>query len=302
MKIYKVVLVIAILVLSATRSVGQVAFSPAIETNIEGITTNNRNIAIGRLESLISSRGMIASYGSRFVLACKIGLLERKISGNNLIQRLQLTFAVGDNISNNCFGSFTTECMGIGQTQGQALTNALRNINGNNPEIANLIEEAANRIVMYYDQNGPAIIRKAQSLIQSQDWEGAIFELSAIPQESKYFAQAMNEMDRAFQGSITQDAAKALTAAEALWAADPNPGETATRAMEILSEINPQSSVYPQARALMRRIEARNKTVADQERRDNVNTQNALINAYRAINVAYAKRQIHVHNHYHSWW
>jgi hypothetical protein len=98
-----------------------------------------------------------------------------------------------------------------------------------------------------------------------------------------------------------------------MWAADPNPGYTAEEAMRLLGQINTSAACYPQAQALMKKIEARTKAVTDREYRDKVAMDKARLNAAVAVTkariqacrdvaVAYARRKVVVRNYYRSWW
>ena len=293
-------------------SQAQIMLSPYIDSAIDGLTENNVSIAENRLRNVISSNGMISGYGGRFVLACRVAALQREVSGTKLIQHLEITFAIGDNISNNCFGSTSMEVIGIGNTEGQAMTSALKNIK-TTPKLKAIVAEARERIISYYEAQGPAIIRKAQTLMNSQQWEEALFELTAIPEECSSYNEAMSMMQKVYSSHMNHDAQQLLTEAQAIWSADPNPGPAADEAMSILSQINSDAKCYGQAQALMRKIESRVKSVTDQQYRDAVAYENAKLktaaalekarlSACRDVAVAYAKRRVVVQHHYHSWW
>jgi len=293
-------------------SQAQIMLSPIIDSAINGLTENNVTIAEGRLRSVISSLGMESGYGGRFVLACKVAALQREVSGTKLIQHLEITFAVGDNMANACFGSTSMEALGIGNTEGQAMTAALKNIKST-PQLKKIVAEAKQRIIEYYEKNGPAIIKKAQGLITAQQWEEALYELTAIPEECSCYKQALAMMENVYATQLNHDAAQILAQAQAMWSADPNPGPTAQEAMSLLGQINTSAACYPQAQALMKKIEARTKAVTDREYRDKVAMDKARlnaavavtkarINACRAVAVAYAKRKVVVRNYYRSWY
>jgi len=290
----------------------QIMLSPAFDSAINGLNENNVSILEGRLQSVISSMGMVSGYGGRFVLACKVAALQREVSGTKLIQHLQVSFAVGDNISNICFGSTTTECLGIGNTEEQAMTNALKNIKSYKG-LKDLVVSSKDRIIDYYNQNGAAIIQKAKTLMANQKWEEALYELTAIPQECVYYSDALAMMESVYSNYLNHDAMQILNEAQAIWSADPNPGPSAERAMEILSTIDTSAKCYPQAKALMDRISKRVQSVTDQVRRNEQEMERARLNAAasvakariqacRDVAVAYARRTVVVRNYYRSWW
>lgn len=300
------------LLLGSVGASAQIMLSPVFDSAIDGMNENNVSILEGRLQSLISSMGMESGYGGRFVLACKVAALQREVSGTKLIQNLQVSFAVGDNESNICFGSTTTECIGIGNTEEQAMTSALKNIKANK-QLKDLVASSKERIIDYYNKNGAAIIQKAKALIAAQKWEEALCELSAIPQECACYNEALAMMESTYLAHINHDAAQVLAEAQAVWSADPNPGPAAEQAMAILATIDSSAKCYPQAQALMKKIEARVQNVTDQRYKDAVALERARINtratlekarlqACRDVAKAYARRSVVVRNYYRSWW
>ena len=301
--------------LAFVPSQAQIMLSPVVDSTIGGLTENNVEIAENRLRNVISSLGMESGYGGRFVLACKVAALQREVSGTKLIQHLEITFAVGDNMANACFGSTSMEAIGIGNTEGQAMTAALRNIKST-PKLKAIIAEAKDRIIDYYEQNCSGIIRKSQGLITAQQWEEALWELTAIPQEVSCYHDALDMMEAVYETHLNHDARQILNQAQAIWAADPNPGWGAQEAMRMLSQINTSADCYPQAQALMRKIEARVKGVTDKVYEDNRAMEKARMNARLAVEkarlrcmrdvaVAYAKSRPKVivrNTYYRSWW
>ncbi len=302
----------ALLLMTSVSASSQIMLSPVFDSAINGLNENNVSIVEGRLRNVISSLGMQSGYGGRFVLACKVAALQREVSGTKLIQKLEVSFAIGDNMSNSCFGSTTFECTGIGNTEEQAMTSALKNIRSN-AALKNLVAKSKDRIIDYYNQNGPAIILAAKSLITAQKWEEALFQLTAIPEECCCYPEALAMMEKVYSTHLNHEAAQVLSEAQALWSADPNPGPNAERAMSILATINTSAKCYPQAQALMKKIEARVKSVSDQERRNEQEMERARLNAAasvakariqacRDVAVAYARRTVVVRNYYRSWW
>lgn len=290
----------------------QIMLSPIIDSTIKGLNENNVSIAEGRLRNVISSLGMESGYGGRFVLACRIAALQTESTGQKLIQKLEVSFAVGDNFSNICFGSTSTEVVGVGASEEQAMTSSIRNIKST-PQLKKIIAEAKERIIDYYEKNGPAIIKKAQGLVTAQQWEEALYELTAIPEECSCYPQALSMMEKVYAAHLNHDAAQILAQAQAMWSADPNPGATAQQAMQLLGQINTSAACYPQAQALMKKIEARVKNVTDREYADAKAMEKARLNAATAVAkarisacrdvaVAYARRKVVVRNYYRTWW
>lgn len=318
MKMKKIWTLAAVAFLSLAPLSAQIMLSPYFEAPIDGLTDNNKAIIEGRLRNVISSCGAESGYGGRFVIGCKVAALQREVSGTKMIQHLEVTFTVGDNEANACFGSTSVECSGIGNTEGQAMTSALKNIKSS-PQLKRLVSESKDRIIDYYEVNGPAIILKARTMITNHNWEGALYELSLIPQECSCYPDALMMMNTVYETHLDHEAQHVLTVAEAMWAANPYP-DNAPAVMAQLSKIEPDADCYPQAQALMKRVETRVKAITERDYADQkamekaqlslekrrMATQAALekarIAACRDVAVAYAKRKVEVKNYYRRWW
>lgn len=313
MKRYLTILCAAFMALVANA---QITLTPYVDATVGGLDENNVDLIENKVRTCISSVGMESGYNTRFVLATKINVLGREYTNSapvQMIQRLSITMAIGDGMTGTCFGSCTFEVKGIGETEEMALLSAVKNMPRSNNQIKQMVAESKQRIIDYYEQNAAAIMAHAQALLTTQAWEEALFELSTIPQECSCYPQAVAMMDRVYTDHINHDARQILNEAQAIWSADPNPGYSAEEAMRILSQINTSAACYPQAQALMKKIEARVKSVTDEDRayeRDMeqrrlkaaTTLEKARIKACRDVAVAYAKSRPRVVYHVHSWW
>ena len=317
----KNILIVILTALACMPMHAQIMLSPCVESAIDGLTSNNIQIAENKLRNVISSLGQQSADGSRFVLACRISALDREVTGTKLIQHLDVTYAVGDELTNTCYGSTSVEVTGIGNSEGQAMTSALKNLRAND-ELKKIVSVATERIKEYYDKNGPTIIKKAKTLMAKQSWEEALYELAYIPEESACYSEALDMMETIYKAHLNQDAEQLLSQAQALWSADPNPGETAKEALALLGQINTSAACYSQAKALMRKIENRNEkpqvvvvqhvqNTQSQANTSNVQAQNtkssrtkavqsaqkARVKACRDVAAAYAQSKPKVRNH-----
>lgn len=292
----------------------QIQLTPYVDSTVGGLNENNVGVIENRLRTLISQQGLQSGYASRFLLAVKVNVLDSYMTSTvpaKVGQKVMVSFAIGDSETEACFGSCSTEAKGVGDTQEAAMLSAFRNIRIT-PELQKIIATSKEKIIAYYNQNGSGIIKKAQGLVAGQKWEEALYELNAIPQECACYPQAVAEMNKVYSAQINHDAAQILAEARAVWSADPNPGPAADQAMSILSQINTSAKCYPQAQALMKQIETRVKNVTDTQYANEVAMEKsklataaalekARIQACRDVAVAYAKRKVVVHRHYH-WW
>lgn len=311
----KRILLFIALSITAYFASAQIQLTPYVSATTGGVDANNSSVIENRLRSMISQMGMESGYGTRFVLAVKVNLLDRYMTGGappRIGQNMQVTIAVGDAESGTCFGSCTQEVKGSGQTEQAAMLSGFKHIRPTD-ELKALIAESKQRIINYYNTNGPAIIQKAKGLMTAQKWEEALFELSCIPNECASYTQAQSMMVQVYKEHINHDASRILAEAKAVWSADPNPGPAAEEAMSILATIDPSAKCYVQAQSLMKSIETRVKSVTDKKYNDAVSLERARINtavtlekariqACRDVAVAYAKSRPKVVYRISRWW
>ena len=293
-----------------TTAMSQITLTPYVDSSAGGLNDSNVNVLDGFLRTLINRSGLESGYGGRFVLAVTVNLLEKSMTNTapvKVVQKVQINFAIGDSQSGTCFGTTSMVCSGIGDTDIQAMLNSFRSIPAT-PELNTLIADSKYQIIAYYNQNGPAIMAKAKSLVTVQKWEEALYELSFIPRECSCYREAAKMMSDVYQAHLNHDAAAQYTTAAALAQTDPE------EALAILGDIDPSSAVAAKARALTTKINARQKQLQDNriahernmEKRQleaNISLENARVKACRDVAVAYAKRKTVVYNvNRWGWW
>lgn len=190
--------VLAALTLCSLAGSAQITLSPMYDAKESKATEGQKAIVEARLRSVITSMKLVSGYNSRFVLACKTVPLQTEVAGTKMAQRISATFAVGDARTKSCFGTSIVEFTGIGNTEEQALTNALKNIK-NTPQLRKLVDKSKQRIIDYYNNNAASIIRKAQTLINGKQYEQALFELCAIPEDCNLYEQALEMMEKVYE-------------------------------------------------------------------------------------------------------
>lgn len=221
---------------------------------------------------------------------------------------LQFDLFIGDGMTGTLFASTQVEAKGVGNTKDKAYLQALKALNPRSPALKQFVIEGKEKIIDYYDKNGEAIIQRAESLAQSQKYDEALFELSAIPVEcTALYQRACTLMQDFYTKQINEEGAQLLAQARAEWNAGQD-REAADRAGAILGGINPQSSAYAAAQQLhneisarIRQLDAREWAFKMQEQKNAQDLAMAEINAARDVAVAYAKNQpTPVYNIY--WW
>ncbi len=294
----------------------QIQLTPVASGTAQGLDENVSDVIENRLRSIISANGMTSGTNSRFVLAARFNVLDKQIipgPPTKIVTVLEVTLAVGDGFANTCFESRSFEVKGAGNTEQRAILSALKSLKTKNPAISELVANATQRITEYYEKNGPALIKQAQALVTAQDYIKAIDLLAGIPMECSHYNAAVQIINDAYQKEIDSNAASILMEAEAAWAADQTEA-CGSKVVGLVAQIDPNSSSYPKAQALVKKVGARiqklhDEALAYERKLEMTKVQNAAdlekqrISAAKSIAVAYAKNQPKVvYKVRHYWW
>ncbi len=308
----KIFLSLFALLAFAVGASAQILVTPYVDENMEGVTQNTRNLMTNKVSSILSTNGFeVGGHSGRFVLGVHWDILDKEVipgPPTKVSYKLQVSFCLGDGETGTKFAATSFEVAGVGSTEEQAVRNAVRKIGNKAPQITEMVATAKNRIIEYYDTNGPAIIASAKSLIAQREYNAAIGTLYLIPMGCKHYDTAQQMMTTAYMDYINTTSASALAEAQAAWSADPSEAN-AQRVMDLLSGVDPASSSAAGAASLRKSVYSRVKSLADAEiahqrkmDQQQINLEKQRINAVRDVAVAYAKNQPRVIYKVHHWW
>lgn len=304
----------------STASAQQFAVRPAHLNSDYEVPEKAETQLRDKMLAALSSAGLATtSENASVALVPSISILNEQTGAG--VQRtvsmdLNYTFSLVGIASGIVFDSYVVE--GV-QTRGQNKINAVARsfagVNLNTPAFQAFLANGQSKIVAYYKRQLQKIIAKAQTNINTKQYEDALAILMEIPDETPgYSTKVLPVIERTYKMYANEKAASTLQQAQAAWAASPDE-EGAERVAEILSEMPVGTTSSVAARQLVKQIEARVKAL-DQRRWAAMNAALArehqermgVIKAARDVAVARARRPITVVNHvYHThyvnvWW
>ena len=259
----------------------------ALETKLNQITTNN---------------GMGCSTANpRFIITAVLNVTTKDIvpgPPQMIAQNIDVTFLVGDAITNTAFSNTIVSIKGVGTNENKALIDAINNINPKNKDITAFLEEGKNKIITYYATQCDFIIKDAETLAKQENFDEAIYNLALVPEVCKdcYF-KTSELVANLFQQKIDTDCKAKLSKAKMLWNGQQNI-KLAEEVIAVISNINPSAACYAAAANFSKEINAKIK--ADEKARlelalkkynDKMEQEKQQINAYKEIAVEYAKNQ-----------
>lgn len=169
---------------------------------------------------------------------------------------------VGDAATGSLFSSCSLPIKSLGNGKSQALKQVASAINVNNSSLRNTLTKGRERIVEFFNDNGPQMLKQAEAAEKMGDHEQALGILYSIPSVCVSFEAAMEMAAKFGQDQLEKDNAKIVQSARAEWSASPDE-YGAQKAMEILKDVNPSTPAGAQAKQLCAEMNARLQRQAD---------------------------------------
>ena len=247
---------------------GRIVLNTYLPDNI-AIPAEAKNLLLTKITQITSNNGMGGSQANpRFVITVNVNLGTKDIIAGPpqmIAQNIDITFFVGDAVTNTIFSNTTLSLKGVGTNENKAFIDALKTINPKNKEVLAFLEEGKTKIINYYSTNCDFIIKDAQTLVKQEKYDEAIYQLSLVPDVCKdcYF-KCLDTLTQIYQQKIDADCKVKFNEAKVTWTAAQTPNG-AEKAWDILSAINPMANCQKDVTAFIKVIDAKLK--ADEKAR-----------------------------------
>lgn len=300
--------------LGKTDDLGRIAITSFITDQVEGISEITAQSLENKLDQIVTNAGLGAS-DSRFIITPSVSVLNKEITSTTpamYVLSLNVTFYIGDGIEGTKFSSYSVSTKGVGNTETKAYLAAFKNIKVNDPGFNTFIDKGKTKIIEYYNSKCDFLIKQAQTIASQDKYEEAIFNLVQIPDVCKEcYTKAMDAVAPIYKAKIDKQCKILLTKAKSTWAAGQNL-DAASQIGELLAQIDPNASCYPETQKLVAEVgkrvlelDKREWSFKLKEQQDEVDIRKATINASRDIGVAYGNNQPRVIYNYRTirtWW
>lgn len=270
--IYSSLLLFAFLNLPAQNKlndVNRIVLNAFVPDQVVPLPSGAKGLLENKLNQIASNNGMGgSSLNPRFVIAATVVEAGKDIIAGPPIMTsltLQVTFYVADAIENRIYSNTQIDVRGVGEgnNASKAYMDALKKINANHPSIKQLVVEAKNEIIDYYNTQCDFIIRNAVAFSKKGEYDAALVKLASVPDicESCY-VKAMDTMQLVYQQKIDKECLLIMRDAKTTWMANKN-DSGAAKVAQIINSISPFSTCEPDAGNLMNEIS--NKLDADKK-------------------------------------
>mgnify|MGYP000843965833 FL=1 len=300
----KIILFITICVVSqfvkaqSTLEIGKISLSVVMPENVDGLDVSQLSKLETKIIQIVTNSGIGASGNNNsFVIYPKFAIYENNVveggMQNIIVVKSELSLFIKQVENNVLFSSISKTISGSGSSKLTAMTNAISKIDINDNDFKTFVETGKGKIIKYYESKCSDIITKSESLVKKQDFEQALGLLMSVPEEVACYNKVQDksiEVYKAYQNqkckTLIHDVNISVT------------NNDYSKALETLNLIDPSSTCFKDAQAIMKKIEG--KIDAEQKRQlalqmkvynDQVALEKLRINAVKDIAVAYYKNR-----------
>lgn len=219
-----------------------------------------------KMKAMVVQNGYVDMVEQRFVLTASVDVLEKGYnSAGMLMQKMAVTFYIGDVLENKLYATTVLNTMGIGQSDIKVYNMAFQRLSPSAPQIVQLLEQANRQVIEYYTTHYPNLITETNRLVEIGQYDEAIAKLITVPnicQESykdaqnkciEIYKQKMEALASQQKAKTDKEGLVLIQQAKAVWSSKQD-YETASQALTLLAQIDPESGCIEQANEFIRTI------------------------------------------------
>jgi hypothetical protein len=252
-KLILILTLLAIYSVSRSNELNRITFYPFIEAN-KDLSNYSSDFLKNKLDQILLANSIGSKNSKRFVLYSRVTFEDISITTTVPAMykiKLSVDIIVGDNFEEKSYGIYTFKnLIGIDANKEKALIGAFKGIN-NNSDFKNFILETKQKIIAFYKDNCDLIIQKALKDKDIKNFEGAIENLSKVPEVcDSCFKVANNTIIDIFKAKQEYECEESLRKINALMSNDKY--EEAT---DLLAKIPPGLSCDQKVKDLIAKVE-----------------------------------------------
>lgn len=254
MKKFILICLVGLFCLPICAQVKSVSIS-AVQPTYDYIPEVARTNLETKMQRVLSGCGLSSSVADRFIMTARIDISTREInSAGFIVQRMDVTFIVGDVIEERIYGTTTMNVMGVGETEAKCFIKAFQSIKPNDSALQTFVNKAKDDIVSYYENNCVSIIQEADRKVAMQQYGEAIASLIAVPEVcSDCYAKCQTKAAEIYNIQIDFEGKKLIQDARSAWLVRRD-YDCATEALDILSKVNPMAQCQSESNKLIDEI------------------------------------------------
>lgn len=267
MRLINTILLLFILFFADAQStgyLGKINLSVVKDEQTERLYPTQITKLESKIISAVSRYGISGQgYSSNFVITPRLEVYdEQLVEGmkNLYVITLELNLFIKQAKANIVYSTYNKQLKGTGASKNEAITNAISQLNANDPSFKVFIEEGQKKILAFYNSKCNDIILEADKYAGMNDYTRALAILMSVPTEATpCYEKIKNKSISIFKLYQKKECQAQLQIAKAQIA-----GQQYMLGLQTLTFIDPTSSCYTEAKTLMASVDS--KITAEQKR------------------------------------
>lgn len=277
---------------NANDFLGKISLSVMLDQQTEALYPTQKTKIESKIISLVSRYGISGQGPANFVINPRLEIYDEKVvegMRNLTVVTLELNLFIKQAKANIIYATYNKQLQGTGYNKNEAITNAISQINANDPAVKTFIEEGKQKIISFYNSKCNDIVMEADKYAGMNDFERALAILNCVPVEATPCYQKIKDKSIAiFKKYQSKNCESVLLSAKANIA-----GNNFIAALNTLALVDPTSSCFSQTKSLITstesKLDAQDKLEWSRQRelmKDKLELEKLQIQATRDITVA----------------
>tara|TARA_R110002051_G_scaffold274139_1_gene334884 strand:- start:2364 stop:3491 length:1128 start_codon:yes stop_codon:yes gene_type:complete len=143
---------------------------------------------LGQIATINGLGGGETNTNNRFIISGDLNVLTKDVlptAPPKYALTIETNLVIGDGVDGRSFATEYVEFKGVGVSQDKAFISAIKKINPRHEQIQSLIEKGKQKIIEYYNSQCDFILKKANSLSDSRNFDEAVYILTQVPKVCK---------------------------------------------------------------------------------------------------------------------
>jgi len=269
----------------------------AVEDLVEPYPATAKVQMTNKLNQMLTAQGMASlDNNGQFVLTAFMVPQDKEVLPGppmQIVETMNANLYIADVVQKNVLATMEQTVKGLGRDETRAYMDAIKHLNTSSPAVAKFIQEGKTKIIAFYESEAPRIMKEARALSEMHQYEHALYLVTAIPAQCKYYDDAIQTSLDIFHAYQDYACNQLLQQARMAWAAEQNV-VGAEKAGQYLGQIYPDAGCYDDAMALYNEIKAKvleHWYFQMKMYQDQIDLEKQRIEAARQVGIAYGNHQ-----------
>ena len=219
----------------------------------------------------ISVRNGFGSASGAFVLTADPVIVDKQMTAtapSQFIVNVDLSMYIVNVAEMSIVSELTVSLRGVDRLENKAMISAINSLSSSNPTVRNFMENSRKKIISYYTTNIPTILAQAETLVDMENYDGALRMLSSVPDFVDQYPAVLDLMTQTYKKNLEMQTLALIKAAKSEII-----NGNYTEALTIINKTNPTSPNAKEAYAVIDVIEGKIET---QKAKEDANNRLAL--------------------------